>query len=126
MEESDVSEEMQNDKCEKSRRPYTIPDLESGQCDMYIECERGQATSKLCEDGLVYHVTDNICDMPQRVDCRGRERLQPARGHGNCPRLNGIFPSTEYCDQYYFCRAGIPLMVTCAAGLVYDVKVCNL
>lgn len=61
--------------------------------------------------------------MPQRVNCAGRERLQPPKGSGNCPRLNGLYPHTEFCDQYYYCRMGIPLLITCPAGLVYDTKV---
>ncbi|KAI9556131.1 hypothetical protein GHT06_018705 [Daphnia sinensis] len=108
-----------NNKCEMSRRPYTMVDLASGQCDAYIRCEGGQMSFELCEDGLVY---GDICDMPQRVNCAGRERLQPPKGSGNCPRLNGLYPHTEFCDQYYYCRMGIPLLITCPAGLVYDTK----
>lgn len=60
--------------------------------------------------------------MPQRVNCTGRDRLQPPKGSGNCPRLNGLYAHMEFCDQYYYCRMGIPLLITCPAGLVYDVK----
>lgn len=45
-----------NKKCEISRRPYTMADLSSGQCDAYIRCEgvSGEMSFELCEDGLVY------------------------------------------------------------------------
>ena len=106
-----------------SRHPYTMADIASGQCDAFIRCDHGDMTRELCDDGLVYHTRDNLCDMPQRVDCTGRERLQPPKGSGNCPRLNGLYAHTEFCDQYYYCRIGLPLLITCPAGLVYDVKV---
>ena len=61
--------------------------------------------------------------MPQRVDCGGRERLQPAKGHGNCPRLNGFFHHPEFCDQYFYCANGIASLITCPVGLIYDPKV---
>lgn len=134
--------------CEMSRHSYTLPDLETDQCDAFLRCEKGLITQEICEDGLVYHMSDNLCDMPQRVDCSGRSRLQPPKGFysfpkwklflwflkienlninyiigsGNCPRLNGLYPHSEFCDQYYFCRIGIPLLITCPTGLVYDLK----
>ena len=108
-------------ECEVSRVPYTMADPE--QCDAYFRCENGFLTSELCDDGLIYHDKDNLCDMPMRVDCGTRERMQPPRGSGNCPRLNGLFQHSEFCDQYYFCRIGVPLLVTCPVGLVYDLKV---
>lgn len=109
------------DECELSRIPYTMADPE--QCDAFFRCDNGFLTSELCDDGMVYHETDNICDMPQRVNCSGRETLQPAKGSGNCPRLNGLYHHQEFCDQYYYCRVGLPLLVTCPLGLVYDLKV---
>ena len=120
LDDTDVA--MSNLRCEMSRHPYTLPDTETDQCDAYLRCEAGRLSRELCDDGLVYHLRDNLCDMPQRVDCTGRSRLQPPKGSGNCPRLNGIYPHAEFCDQYYFCRLGIPLLVTCPTGLVYDTK----
>lgn len=121
--EDRMIEDLKSEKCEKHSRPYKMADFESGQCDAYILCERGETIRKLCDDGYAYHILDNACDLPHRVKCTGRERLQPPQGSGHCPRLNGLYPSTEYCDQYYYCRAGIPLLITCATGLVYDIKV---
>lgn len=110
-------------ECEMSRNPYTIADFSSGQCDAYIRCERGETNFELCDDGFVYHPRDNLCDMPHRVNCTGREKLQSPKGSGKCPRLNGLYAHSEFCDQYYYCRIGIPLLITCPTGLVYDVKV---
>lgn len=72
--------------CEMSRHPYTLPDLETDQCDAFLRCEKGLITQELCEDGLVYHMSDNLCDMPQRVDCSGRSRLQPPKGFYSFPK----------------------------------------
>jgi hypothetical protein len=110
--------------CERSRIAYTLPHDE--QCDAYFRCEDGVLSEELCDDGFVYHETDRICDMPQRVNCEGRTILQPAKGRGSCPRLNGFFSHPEYCDQYYYCSAGMASLITCPVGLVYDTKVSTL
>lgn len=109
------------ESCEKSRVTYTLAHEE--QCDAYFRCEKGVLSEQLCDDGLVYHETDQRCDMPLRVDCSTRPLLQPAQGSGNCPRLNGLYHHPEFCDQYFYCHAGLPTLITCPVGLIYDVKV---
>lgn len=78
------------DECEMSRHAYNVPDTKTDQCDAYLVCEQGRLRRELCEDGLVYHPRDNLCDMPQRVDCTGRERLQPPKGEVFVVHVNDI------------------------------------
>lgn len=49
------------------------------QCDKYYDCVDGEATEKLCPDGLVFDAgirKINKCDQPFSVDCGDRLELR--------------------------------------------------
>ncbi|MPC61710.1 Peritrophin-1 [Portunus trituberculatus] len=97
------------------------------QCDKYYDCYRGTMTEKLCPDGLVFDHSQSPkveqCNYPFVVECGEGTVLQPAQPTGvECPRLNGYFEHEDpsNCGHYYECTGGIPVLRTCADGLVFD------
>uniref|UniRef100_A0A182TW40 Chitin-binding type-2 domain-containing protein n=1 Tax=Anopheles melas TaxID=34690 RepID=A0A182TW40_9DIPT len=111
-------------KCPKNRGQFEDP----VQCDKYYVCDEGEATEKLCPDGLVFDPTIklvNKCDQPFNVDCGDRFELQPAQGTTDyCPRKNGFFshPDPSICNVFYSCINGEELEMSCTGGLHFDEK----
>lgn len=62
--------------CEESNGRYTV----AGQCDAYVECQRGVPEEKLCPDGLLFNDKVELftypCQYPVDVDCSTRAKLQ--------------------------------------------------
>merc|ERR1711970_17722 len=107
--------------CEISEDGYLIPD--PYQCDRYAECSPGgKLKIQLCEDGNALDLTTGNCDLYTKIDCKGREKLQPPTGRGLCPRPNGNFPVPVEvsCAEYTDCREGKPFMQSCGHGAVFD------
>jgi hypothetical protein len=97
------------------------------QCDKYWECFGGQATPKLCPDGLVffdYNPRHEKCDFPFNVDCEGTQRfeLQPPQSSLHCPRANGFFAVEDIadCTSFYQCHNAEATLTACSEGLVFD------
>jgi len=107
--------------CEISEDGYLIPD--PYQCDRYAECSpSGKLKIQLCPDGNALDLTTGNCDLYTKIDCKGREKLQPPTGRGLCPRPNGNFPVPVEvsCAEYTDCREGKPFMQSCGHGAVFD------
>lgn len=97
------------------------------QCDLYWECFEGQATYKLCDDGLVYDdklktVTTEPCDTMDNVDCGNRIYLQPESGTWPCLRKNGLYPYPEdnVCNKFVTCTYNKYSYTSCPSGLYYS------
>jgi len=105
-------------KCEASKKPYMIEDKEF--CDMFYTCENNIATESWCEDGLVYDVEKEICDLPFTVKCGQRSLLQDPIPSDNCPRQNGMFPVAGSCDKFHHCAAGHDTLITCPGGTIFS------
>ncbi|XP_050692010.1 protein obstructor-E-like [Eriocheir sinensis] len=97
------------------------------QCDKYYDCYRGTMTEKLCPDGLVFDHTLSPaveqCNYPFIVECPEGSSFQTPKPSGiECPRMNGYFEHEDpsNCGEYYECTGGIPVLRTCADGLVFD------
>ena len=61
--------------CPNSSGYYADPE----QCDLYYECRNGEATAKLCKDGLVFQDKNPLyerCDYPFAVSCGKRTYLR--------------------------------------------------
>ncbi|XP_046988959.1 uncharacterized protein LOC124594635 [Schistocerca americana] len=87
-------------------------------CDRYYTCQHGAPFLGQCEDGLAYQSRAG-CRMLHLVDCKGRPKLQPARGHGDCLRLNGVYGGA--CTAAYtLCVSGMATPATCAHGYLFD------
>jgi len=107
--------------CERSEDGYLIPD--PYQCDRYAECSPGgKLTIQLCADGNALDLNTGNCDLFVKIDCQGREKLQPPTGTGLCPRPNGNFPVPVEvsCAEYVDCREGQAFMQSCGHGAVFD------
>ncbi|XP_066595654.1 chondroitin proteoglycan 2-like [Prorops nasuta] len=43
-----------------------------------------------------------------------------------CPRVNGEFvtllPNPQDCSTYYACETGVPILMTCSPGLLFNPK----
>uniref|UniRef100_A0A182K5K0 Chitin-binding type-2 domain-containing protein n=1 Tax=Anopheles christyi TaxID=43041 RepID=A0A182K5K0_9DIPT len=111
-------------KCPKSRGQFE----DAVQCDKYYVCDEGEATEKICPDGLVFDPTIklvNKCDQPFNVDCGERFELQPPQGTTDyCPRKNGYFshPDPTICNVFYSCINGEELEMSCTGSLHFDEK----
>jgi len=118
---------------------FRCPEDEDGlysdpeQCDLYYECYRGQITTHLCPDGLVFDplsTKKEPCDHYLNVQCGDRKKLQPPLGQTKiCPRLNGFYPhpNRAVCNLFYSCLDGVSTEYSCSSGLVFDryMGVCN-
>lgn len=92
-------------------------------CDKYWKCEEGQATLKLCGNGLVFDATDlkrESCNYPFAADCGDRTELEPPQGTEFCPRLYGIFADESDCRIFWSCWGGEAKKYECAPGLAFD------
>jgi len=107
---------------------FSCPDLygdfaDEVNCDYFWRCEKGVATPKECMDGHAFNpnLRGQIypCDYKFKVDCAGREELQPAQQGTDepCLRQNGVFPHATNCGAYYTCEAGLATPFECATGL---------
>ncbi|XP_076258401.1 protein obstructor-E-like [Rhynchophorus ferrugineus] len=108
-------------KCPAKDGQYDDP----RQCDKYWECVDGEATPKLCPDGLVFDPLirkRNKCDQPFNVDCGDRTELQAPQPKGPCPRRNGFFAHEDpsVCNKFYNCIEGDYTEITCTNGLHFD------
>jgi len=107
--------------CEESEDGYLIPD--PFQCDRFAECTpHGKLNIELCEDGYALDLTTGVCDLYNKIDCSGREKLQEATGDGLCPRPTGNFPvpAEVSCSEFVDCREGRAFMQNCGHGAVFD------
>ena len=43
-----------------------------------------------------------------------------AQSNFKCPKPDGLFPDTSFCDRYYDCFDGIAEVRVCPDGLVFD------
>jgi hypothetical protein len=78
------------------------------------------ASEQLCQDGLVFDIEKEKCDLPYTVDCGDRKLLHDAQPTANCPRKNGMFPVADTCDQFYHCTEGQPTLIKCPPGVIFD------
>jgi len=107
--------------CEQSEDGYLIPD--PFQCDRFAECTpHGKLKIELCEDGYALDLKTGVCDLYNKIDCSGREKLQDATGGGLCPRPTGNFPvpAEVSCSEFVDCREGRAFMQNCGHGAVFD------
>jgi len=107
--------------CEKSDDGYLVPD--PYQCDRFAECNpHGKLKIDLCADGYALDLTSGVCDLYNKVDCAGREKLQDPTGSGLCLRPTGNFPvpAEVSCSEYVDCREGEAFMQNCGYGAVFD------
>jgi len=107
--------------CNPSFSGYIVPD--PVQCDRYAECSpEGDKQVRLCSDGLVLSQDKFVCDLPARVDCSSRPKLQTPKSNGICPRPNGQFPlpAELTCSRYVDCQDGQVFIQNCGFGAVFD------
>jgi len=107
--------------CERSDDGYLVPD--PYQCDRFAECSpHGKLKIDLCADGYALDLTTGVCDLYNKVDCTGREKLQKPTGTGLCLRPSGNFPvpAEVSCSEYVDCREGQAFMQNCGHGAVFD------
>ncbi|XP_023719014.1 protein obstructor-E [Cryptotermes secundus] len=95
------------------------------QCDLYYKCKQGEAEEKLCPDGLVFddsNPSQARCDIPANVECGDRSELQDPQPSEGCPRANGYFrhSDAQVCDKFFNCVDGVPNVLPCPPGLIYD------
>ncbi|XP_046648669.1 uncharacterized protein LOC124338619 [Daphnia pulicaria] len=105
-------------RCELSLRPYMIEDDEF--CDKYYVCLNGTATEEFCDDGLVFDITKDKCELPHAVQCGDRKKQQNPRPTSNCPRRNGMFPVKGSCDKFYHCTDGQHTLIACPPGVIFE------
>ncbi|KAK7871912.1 hypothetical protein R5R35_009718 [Gryllus longicercus] len=98
-----------------------------GQCDAYLECEDGEATEKLCPDGLLFNAAARHyaypCQYPVDVDCEGRSSLQPAQPTEDCPHQYGYFREGRDagdCGRFVTCVDGRGFHLQCPEGLAFS------
>jgi len=108
-------------KCPNATGHYPDPI----QCDLYYTCTNNVPVAKLCKDGLVFRAENpkkELCDLPQSVNCGDRTEFQEPIPSPGCPRQNGHFKvdAPASCDRYHNCINGVPEVVKCDTGLVYD------
>ncbi|CAB3378179.1 Hypothetical predicted protein [Cloeon dipterum] len=96
------------------------------QCDKYVECQEGEATEKLCPDGLLFNPKVGLfgypCGYPKDVDCTGREATQPPQATSECPHQFGYFKvgDAANCGQFMNCADGRGYVFDCPEGLAFD------
>jgi len=109
-------------ECTPKQSAYKLEDPE--QCDRYWTCStQGKLNDTLCADGMVYDHPGKSCNLPQRVECAKRTKLQPAQPAGDCLRQNGFFNDEEdvtKCNKYISCTNGKALPYQCSTGLVWS------
>ncbi|CAL8127285.1 unnamed protein product [Orchesella dallaii] len=90
---------------------YNITD--SIQCDKYYECSEGNVTTKFCEHGFRFSDLYESCEVPNTVNCTGRDfnpraLLKPE----TCGREDGLFlckygkecvSAGQVCDGNFDC-----------------------
>jgi len=92
-------------------------------CDKYWKCEEGQASLKLCGNGLIFDATDlkrESCNYPFAADCGDRTELEPPQSTEFCPRLYGIFADESDCRVFWSCWGGEAKKYECSPGLAFD------
>jgi len=105
-------------QCEISRKPFAVE--HDVFCDKYYVCDDGKATLHTCEDGLVFDVKKETCDLPHTVNCGQRTELQDPRPTLNCPRRNGMFEVDGSCDQFSHCTDGLHTLIRCPPGIIFS------
>ncbi|KAF9422502.1 hypothetical protein HW555_001900 [Spodoptera exigua] len=113
-------------------------------CNHYYKCQKNIPVDFDCPDNLNFDINKKMCDWPQNVDCGERitsdsesdaESYNPQaefgqHGHQNEPvNVRAICSAEgsddtliahEYCNQFYKCRAGQAITLTCPGKLFYN------
>ncbi|XP_035447318.2 chondroitin proteoglycan 2 [Spodoptera frugiperda] len=111
-------------------------------CSHYYKCKRHTPVDFNCPDRLYFNANKKICDWPENVDCGERITYENDNdGEGYTPRAefgqhqsepvsvravcsaegsDDTLIAHEYCNQFYKCRDGQPITLTCPGNLYYN------
>nr|XP_012139248.1 PREDICTED: peritrophin-1-like [Megachile rotundata] len=114
-------------------------------CSVYYECRDGKKDVKVCSSPLEFNVEEQICDWPQKVNCKvATECLNScqclllivfavivAYASADCPELSVVCPVPIYgdyanaphpckCDVYFECRDGEKYVKKCEPPLFFN------
>lgn len=101
-------------------------------CDMFMMCWEGESHEMDCEPGELFDVRTSFCEDAATVDCVDTPPPEnnpppnpPDVDHdGPCPPPGSdelVFLPSTYCDEYYICINGNPILRTCRPGLHWNI-----
>ncbi|KAJ6645710.1 Peritrophin-1 [Pseudolycoriella hygida] len=101
-----------NNICGDHRERAVIPS--NGSCTQYFVCVGGNPQPNTCPKGHWFNPEESRCDSSVNEKCNPAEEFK-------CPPTGIVFlPHDEYCDKYFMCFAGFPVLTSCADGLYFD------
>lgn len=97
-----------------------------GDCTRAILCFGDRLEVRPCPDGLYFDIFDGVCDERDLVTCW--EDTYPdypeyPDDDERCPPADSnevVFIPSEYCDSYYICIGGQPVLMNCPNGLHWN------
>jgi len=80
-------------------------------CDKYITCKSGKATTTTCPEGLYYDVTSGNCIKKSLVPCHKYPHPFEVCGTKKLAKRNVFVADGATCRGYFYCRdlgSGVP------------------
>ncbi|CAG9133187.1 unnamed protein product [Plutella xylostella] len=105
-------------------------------CKKYYMCIRRSLVSLTCPDDLLYNAEKKLCSTAREVECGNRKSPFTAMTpvvkrkslHSDavvaCAASNseGMLLPHESCNRFYECAQGMPAILECPDGLLYDTE----
>jgi len=91
-------------------------------CKEYLICWDGELWEQTCDPGMLFDRWDGVCDWAEFVDCDDDPVDLP---DDECPPPGSSevrFLPSEYCDEFYICINGQPILLFCRPGQHWNME----
>lgn len=110
--------------CDEWENADTFPHPDS--CSEFFMCWDGLLWELECEDGMLFDPWDGVCDDADSVTCLDDQLPEdPNPDDDECPPpgSNEVrFLPSPYCDEFYICLNGQPILMFCRPGQHWNVE----
>lgn len=112
------------DFCEDYEDLDAFPHPDS--CEEFLICWQGELWEMICDEGQLFDPWDLVCDDADYVECLEDPWPEPDPDpDSECPPPGSsevVFLPSVYCDEYYICINGQPILLQCRPGQHWNVK----
>ena len=93
-------------------------------CEEYLICWDGELWEQICDEGDLFDPVDLVCDDANNVVCVDDPWPEPDPDNG-CPPPGSsqvVFLPSEFCDEFFICINGNPILMMCRPGQHWNIK----
>jgi Chitin binding Peritrophin-A domain len=94
-------------------------------CEEFLICWGGELWEMICDEGQLFDPIDSVCDDADYVECLDDPWGPDPDPDSECPPPGSSevrFLPSIYCDEFYICINGQPILLQCRAGQHWNIE----